>query len=350
MSQEKNGLTRGHRLRVLKPFSKFKNTADNPIELDLDETSAEEQSTVKIKVNARNESSSKGASVEDSTHKTTIGSTSLSNKMEGKGESVRESASTKTTDEPKSESLQMEESKFGTPVKAPKYVIEIASTPRNTRSRKREELLNQQETTEERRAKIKEGKKIKDENRDEVSQKALIDRDVDKQPQQKKNTKHEESASGRRPKKMDTLRTRTSPRTLHETIRGLSTTQEKAVQEMGLGSLLKMSIDGVPSKIGFYVVDILNTKTMTLDTRYGRIPITVDSIHNLDLPKGGLNLLEMEDIPEATRITEEWKKQFHKTKMRPVDVMKLLYVEATISKKVEPLDERPALLLGMWDC
>ncbi|KAI3746371.1 hypothetical protein L6452_08802 [Arctium lappa] len=168
---------------------------------------------------------------------------------------------------------------------------------------------------------------------------------------------------------MDTLRTRTSPRTLYETIIRLTTAQKKAIADMGLGSLVHMSLDGVPSKKGFYVVDILNTRTMTLDLKSGSIPITVESSHNLlDLPKASINILDLEDLLEANRTTNEWKKQFNKSKMHPMDVIKVIlqnnYIgisndgsgtmtsvsmlvlditDATVSTKVEIPEIKPAL-------
>ncbi|KAI3678390.1 hypothetical protein L6452_37680 [Arctium lappa] len=69
------------------------------------------------------------------------------------------------------------------------------------------------------------------------------------------------------------LRTRTSPKTLHDTIKGLTPEQKTAVKDMGLGALVDMTIVGVPSKLGFYIVDMLDTRKMQLDLRSGSIAI-----------------------------------------------------------------------------
>lgn len=96
---------------------------------------------------------------------------------------------------------------------------------------------------------------------------------------------------------------------LDGTIIGLSKDQKKAVEDMGLESIVNMSLEGVPSKLGFYVVDALNTRNMIMDLKHGSIQITPESIHDLmGLPIGGINILDKDDIPDATRLTEEWKK------------------------------------------
>ncbi|KAJ9547354.1 hypothetical protein OSB04_019897, partial [Centaurea solstitialis] len=126
-------------------------------------------------------------------------------------------------------------------------------------------------------------------------------------------------------KRSNTLRTRTSPRTLYETIIGLTPGQRKAVEDMGLGSLLSMTVDGVPVKMGFFVVDSFNTTKMQLETTSGNIPITVDSIHHLlKLLTGGLDLMNLKDLPSGVELVKEWKKQFGNRIIRPMDVMRLI--------------------------
>ena len=88
------------------------------------------------------------------------------------------------------------------------------------------------------------------------------------------------------------LRTRTSPRTLHETMGALNKEQKTTIKDIGLGSLLSMSVDGVPTKLGYFVVDQLDTTKMILQLSNTTIPITVDSIHAiLGLHKDGIDLI-----------------------------------------------------------
>lgn len=100
---------------------------------------------------------------------------------------------------------------------------------------------------------------------------------------------------------------------------------KKAVEHMGLGALLNMTIDGVPSKLGFYVVDILNTRNMALELMNCSITITMESIHEiLGIPNQGIDLQVEEDVDMGMQLTNKWREQFSKPWIRPMDVMKLI--------------------------
>ncbi|KAI3692442.1 hypothetical protein L6452_32258 [Arctium lappa] len=121
------------------------------------------------------------------------------------------------------------------------------------------------------------------------------------------------------------LRTRTSPKTLWETVKMLDENQRAAVRDIGLESLLDLTLDGIPSKLGYYVVDKLDTRHMNLKLRNGAIPITVHSIHELlGLPIGGLDLNSINRAIGDDDITVSWRKQFTKDRMRPKDVMAVI--------------------------
>ncbi|KVH91304.1 hypothetical protein Ccrd_006678 [Cynara cardunculus var. scolymus] len=121
------------------------------------------------------------------------------------------------------------------------------------------------------------------------------------------------------------IRTRTSPKALWETVKALNSNQKAAIKEMGFDALLDMTLDGIPSKLGHYVVDMLDTSTMTIQLRDGQIPVTVKSIHDvLGLPTGGLDLNLIEPSKCNDAIVSAWRKQFSKDRMRPKDVMNVV--------------------------
>ncbi|KAI3771629.1 hypothetical protein L6452_02795 [Arctium lappa] len=94
---------------------------------------------------------------------------------------------------------------------------------------------------------------------------------------------------------------------------------------MGLGVLLDMTLNGIPSKMGFYVVDALDTKEMHLRTHEGVIPISMESIHDLlGLPIGWINLLDFDEGGSDKRIWNEWKVKFAKRKMRQMDLLDVI--------------------------
>ena len=51
------------------------------------------------------------------------------------------------------------------------------------------------------------------------------------------------------------IRTRTSPRVLYDCIQLLNEQQRSVVTKMGLGKVLGLATNGIPTKLGFYVVD-----------------------------------------------------------------------------------------------
>ncbi|KVH87981.1 hypothetical protein Ccrd_024633 [Cynara cardunculus var. scolymus] len=121
------------------------------------------------------------------------------------------------------------------------------------------------------------------------------------------------------------IRTRTSPKALWETVKALNSNQRAAIKEMRFDALLDMTLDGIPSKLGHYVVDMLDTSTMTIQLRDGQIPVTVKSIHDvLGLPTGGLDLNLVGPSKRNDAVVSAWRKQFSKDRMSPNDVMNVI--------------------------
>ncbi|KAI3770252.1 hypothetical protein L6452_01379 [Arctium lappa] len=94
------------------------------------------------------------------------------------------------------------------------------------------------------------------------------------------------------------------------------------LNEMGLGSLLDMTVDGIPSKLGFFVVNNLDTNSMQLRLQDGSIVINETTVHEImKVPLGGLNLHTMEQTAEGQELATLWKQQYAKESPRPTDVM-----------------------------
>ncbi|KAI3735646.1 hypothetical protein L6452_15154 [Arctium lappa] len=89
-----------------------------------------------------------------------------------------------------------------------------------------------------------------------------------------------------------------------------------------MDSLLDMTIDGVPLKLGYYVVDAVNTTQMHLKVHTGVIPITVESVHRfLGLPTGGIDLANEQSLDADDNLTLFWRRQFKKGRMTPQDII-----------------------------
>ncbi|KAJ9553673.1 hypothetical protein OSB04_017718 [Centaurea solstitialis] len=137
----------------------------------------------------------------------------------------------------------------------------------------------------------------------------------------------EKNGRPRNRRKYNGIRTRTSPKTLFLAIHSLSTSQRKCVEEMGFGKLLDMKVDGIPSKLGYYVVDRFDEKKMEIRLENGSIKITKDSIRDmLGVPNGGVELKSLQGTETDDTILKEWKKQYGKTLIRPADVMREIIV------------------------
>ncbi|KAI3701858.1 hypothetical protein L6452_27269 [Arctium lappa] len=83
-----------------------------------------------------------------------------------------------------------------------------------------------------------------------------------------------------------------------------------------------MTIDGVSLKLGYYVVDAVNTTQMHLKVHTGVIPIIVDSVHQiLGLPTGGIDLANEESLDADDNLDLFWRRQFIKGRPTPQDII-----------------------------
>ncbi|GJZ84841.1 hypothetical protein Tco_0650180 [Tanacetum coccineum] len=83
------------------------------------------------------------------------------------------------------------------------------------------------------------------------------------------------------------LKGRATVRQLFEAMRGLSPERKKVIREMGFRDLIEFLIFEIPTKLAFYVVDILNTTNMALECPMGDIVITPKTVKQvLGLPMG----------------------------------------------------------------
>ncbi|KAJ0693157.1 hypothetical protein HanPI659440_Chr15g0594021 [Helianthus annuus] len=92
--------------------------------------------------------------------------------------------------------------------------------------------------------------------------------------------------------------------------------------DIGFGALLGSNCSGIPSKLGYFVVDSFDPKSMELRLPNGCIQITVELIHHIyRIPHGGTpvsSLVVKETAKECYRI---WQSQFVKV-IRPSDIVR----------------------------
>ncbi|KAI3757971.1 hypothetical protein L6452_05517 [Arctium lappa] len=114
-----------------------------------------------------------------------------------------------------------------------------------------------------------------------------------------------------------------SPMILQQTLYEISDDQRMEVEKMGLGSFIGMTLDDIPSRLGYFVVNKLDTNNMELRLNHGTIIINEETVHQiLKVPIGGIDLATVEPDSQSEVLASTWKKQYAKEKMRPTDVMK----------------------------
>ncbi|GKC37448.1 hypothetical protein Tco_1049832 [Tanacetum coccineum] len=107
------------------------------------------------------------------------------------------------------------------------------------------------------------------------------------------------------------LKGRATVRQLFEAMRGLSPERKKVIREMGFRDLIEFPIFEIPTKLAFYVVDILNTKNMTLECPMGDIEITPKTVKQvLGLPMGRRRLEREGHREYNDPFLLQWKDQF----------------------------------------
>nr|GEZ40251.1 hypothetical protein [Tanacetum cinerariifolium] len=83
------------------------------------------------------------------------------------------------------------------------------------------------------------------------------------------------------------IRTRTTPTALFNALAILNGGRKKCLDEMGFGSMIGMGIHELSGKLGFYVIDNLDTETNVLSLTDNFILVTSQSVHDiLGIPMG----------------------------------------------------------------
>nr|GEV27128.1 hypothetical protein [Tanacetum cinerariifolium] len=107
-----------------------------------------------------------------------------------------------------------------------------------------------------------------------------------------KGKKHKASSKSKKKKKSkiyddennknSKIRTRTTPTALFNTMAILNDDRKKRLHEMGFGSMIGMGIHELPKKLGFYVIDNLDTKTNVLSLTDSLILVTSELLNELN--------------------------------------------------------------------
>ncbi|KAL4558117.1 hypothetical protein LXL04_036314 [Taraxacum kok-saghyz] len=107
------------------------------------------------------------------------------------------------------------------------------------------------------------------------------------------------------------LATRMSPSRLCEAVRMMSNEQKNAIKEMGLGSLLGISIDILPGLLNYYLVDKLDAESDRILLERNVITITKDGISKIiGLSQDGVDMVTLPVCENDNPILVQWKSQY----------------------------------------
>nr|GFB70925.1 ulp1 protease family, C-terminal catalytic domain-containing protein [Tanacetum cinerariifolium] len=146
-----------------------------------------------------------------------------------------------------------------------------------------------------------------------------------------KGKKHKAGSKGKKEKKSKIsdennknikIHTRTTPTTLFNVMAILNGDRKKFLYEMGFGSMIGMAIHELSRKLGFYVIDNLDTETNVLSLTDSSILVTLESMNDiLGISIGGSSIESLEPRKTDDPFIKEWFSQFgEKNEIRPNDM------------------------------
>ncbi|GKC23050.1 hypothetical protein Tco_1025200 [Tanacetum coccineum] len=124
------------------------------------------------------------------------------------------------------------------------------------------------------------------------------------------------------------LKGRATVSPLFEAMRGLSPQRKRVIRETGLGDLIDFLIVEIPTKLAFFVVDILNTRKMTLKCPMGDIVITPKTVKEvLGLPMGRRKLEREGQKEYNDQFLLKWKDQFKNVNKLTINALSDLIID-----------------------
>nr|GEX71888.1 hypothetical protein [Tanacetum cinerariifolium] len=127
-------------------------------------------------------------------------------------------------------------------------------------------------------------------------------------------------------KKNSKIRTRTTPTALFNAMDILNGDRKKCLHEMGFGSMIGMGMHELPGKLGFYVIDNLDTETNVISLTDNSILVTSQSVHDIfGIPMGGCSLESLAPRSPDDPFIKEWFSQFgEKNEVWPNDITNVI--------------------------
>ncbi|KAD5507892.1 hypothetical protein E3N88_15595 [Mikania micrantha] len=107
---------------------------------------------------------------------------------------------------------------------------------------------------------------------------------------------------------------------------------------------------GIPSKLGHYVVDNLDTSRMVIKTFKGYIKVDKESVNALlGLPLGGIDISALTEANECTKLFSKWRRRYGRRRISPGELVSNISIDKYEDEIVFKLDFL-VLFLTTVDC
>nr|GFA53407.1 hypothetical protein [Tanacetum cinerariifolium] len=117
------------------------------------------------------------------------------------------------------------------------------------------------------------------------------------------------------------LETRSSQRTFYNSISTLKPNQKACSEQIGFGNFVEFKVDGIPSKLGLYVVDKFDAKKMEIKLAEGALKITKNLISEMmGIRNEGVDIMA-EEGNRNEEMVSSWMMQYgNKKDITPGDI------------------------------
>ncbi|KAL4572591.1 hypothetical protein LXL04_019371 [Taraxacum kok-saghyz] len=138
-------------------------------------------------------------------------------------------------------------------------------------------------------------------------------------------------------KELMRIRTRVSPKSFIDVIKGLNKKQKEAVEEIGFGSFIGMKLKHIPTRLGFFVVDNYDKEANCIRLGHEYLEITKDKISDaFGLPANGVEMEYLEECNKDNELLKRWNDMFGDRKKKNKDGH---IEENLLNKLVENVDK-----------
>ncbi|KAD5317678.1 hypothetical protein E3N88_17624 [Mikania micrantha] len=114
-----------------------------------------------------------------------------------------------------------------------------------------------------------------------------------------------------------------TPKQFCKGLQSLKPKQKEAVKKMGFGKLLSFKVNGIPQKIGHYIVDRLDVTSMEILGREGPIKVNEEAVFGLlGVPKGIIDLKNVNPTKNLCKKIQEWRNLYTNDYISPSELVK----------------------------